>query len=102
MENIEKISKINLFPDKKSIAIHVKSPNKIEKTVILRDEAIKNGAEGALILKYDKKLKFYDMDYKEDFSQIETEFDLKKNDVITKINNKIINPVKFVSSSGSS
>tara|TARA_B100000315_G_C14593565_1_gene597365 strand:- start:2217 stop:2792 length:576 start_codon:yes stop_codon:yes gene_type:complete len=80
--DIEKISKINLFPDKKSIAIHVKSPNKIEKTVILRDEAIKNGAEGALILKYDKKLKFYDMDYKEDFSQIETEFDLKKNDII--------------------
>ena len=52
---------------------------------MLRDEAVKNGAEGALILKYDKKLEFYDSNYKEDLSSIESKFnktDLNKDDIV--------------------
>ncbi|MEK6876079.1 MAG: DUF4443 domain-containing protein, partial [Nanoarchaeota archaeon] len=48
----------------------------------LRDEAVKNGAEGALILKYGKKLRFYDSDYKEDLSKIEDRLKLEKNDLV--------------------
>ena len=41
--------------NKKNVAVHIKNPNKIGKSYLLRDEAVKNGAEGALILKYNKK-----------------------------------------------
>ena len=80
--DMQRIGAIGLFPDKKNIAIHMKNPNKTVNVVALRDEAVKSGAEGALILKYDKKLKFYDSEYKEDFSGIESEFDLNKDDLV--------------------
>jgi len=78
--DIKKITS-NLFPNKKSIAIRIRNPPKVN-VVAQRDEAVKSGSEGALILKYDKKLRFYDSEYKEDFSDIENEFDLNKNDLI--------------------
>lgn len=78
----QRIGAIGLFPNKKNIAIHMKSPNKTVNVVALRDEAVKSGAEGALILKYDKKLKFYDSEFKEDFSDIESKFDLNKDDLV--------------------
>ncbi len=83
--DIKEIGPIKIFPGKKSIAVHIKIPAKVEKAFLLRDEAVKNGAEGALVLKYDKKLKFYDSDYEEDLSDIESEFnkaDFDKNDIV--------------------
>jgi len=80
--NIKEITSNKLFPKKNSIAIHIKNPNKAVNVVSLRDEAVKNGAEGALILKFDKKLRFYDSEYKEDFSDVENKFDLEKNDLV--------------------
>lgn len=68
--------------NKNIMGVQIKSAAKIEKPYVLRDEALKNGAEGALILKYDKALKLYDLDYNEDFSKIEKQFDLKKGDII--------------------
>lgn len=78
--DIKKIDLTNMFPNKKKIAIHIKKSNNVKKSSVLRDEAVKNGADGALILKYDKKLRFYDSDYKQDFSDIESKFSLNKND----------------------
>ena len=78
--SIEKISGISLFPNKKIVAIKIKNPEKIANAVALRDEAVKNGSEGALILKYDKKLRFYDSDHKENLSEIENKLELSKND----------------------
>jgi len=79
---MKKIS-ISLFPGKKAIALQIKSPKSPEKAVILRDEAVRNGAEGALILKYDAgKLKFYEFDYNEDLKEIENELSLGKNDLV--------------------
>jgi predicted transcriptional regulator len=80
--NIKKIDLNNIPPDKKKIAVHIKNPNKTLKSYVLRDEAVKNGADGALILKYDKKLVLYDMDYEQDFSELENKFDLGKNNVV--------------------
>ena len=83
--DIIEVGQIKIFPGKKSIAAHIKNPEKIEKAFLLRDEAVKNGAEGALILKYDKKLEFYDSNYKEDLSSIESKFnktDLNKDDIV--------------------
>lgn len=80
--DIKKIESMKDFPDKKIIALLIKNPEKIEKPYILRDEAVKNGADGALILKYDKKLMIYGLDYAQDFSNIEKKFGLTKNDIL--------------------
>ena len=48
----------------------------------MRDEAVKNGADGAIILKFDKKLILYDPGYQEDFSDVENKLDLSANDLV--------------------
>ena len=80
--SIEKISSISLFPDKKIVAIKIKNPAKTVNVVALRDEAVKNGAEGALILKYNKKLRFHDSEHKENLSEIENKLKLRENDFV--------------------
>ena len=80
--SMKEIALNRLFPDKKKIALHIKNPKKIEKSYVLRDEALKNGADGALILRFDKKLMLYDSDYKENLDEVENKFDLSKNDLV--------------------
>ena len=80
--SMKEIALNSLFPDKKKIALHIKNPKKIEKSYVLRDEALKNGADGALILRFDKKLMLYDSDYKENLDEVENKFDLSKNDLV--------------------
>ena len=79
---LKKIDGILLFPNKKIVAIKIKNPAKTVNVVALRDEAVKNGAEGALILKYNKKLRFHDSDYKENLSEIENKLELRENDFV--------------------
>jgi hypothetical protein len=79
---IKRLTQIKIFPDKKKIAVQIKKPGMREKAYILRDEAVKNGAEGALILEFDKRLRVYGSDFGEDFSAIENKLDLKKNDFV--------------------
>ena len=80
--NMKEIISNNIFPDKKKIALHLKNLNKQIKSLVLRDEAVKNGADGALILKFDKKLSLYDQGYKQDISEIENMFNLSKDDLV--------------------
>ena len=80
--SMKKVDLINIFPNKKKMAVHIKNPGKISKSYVLRDEAVKTGADGALILNYDKKLRLCDLDYKQDFSGIEDKFDLARNDLV--------------------
>ena len=84
MNNIDmkNIDLLTIFPDKKKTGIQIRNPKKIEKVYVLRDTAVKNGADGALILNYDGKLKVYDSDYEQDFSEIENKFALSKNDLV--------------------
>ncbi|MEK6948965.1 MAG: DUF4443 domain-containing protein [Nanoarchaeota archaeon] len=79
---LKKIDDIALFPNKKIITLQIKNPAKTVNVVALRDEAVKNGAEGALILKFDKKLRFYDSNYKENLSEIESKLKVSKNDLV--------------------
>ena len=74
----------NIFPKQKKIAVQVKNPKHVERAYILRDIAVKNGAEGAIIIRYgeDKKLKIFDSEYKEDFSEIESKFDLNYGNIV--------------------
>ncbi|MAE42946.1 hypothetical protein CMO93_04185 [Candidatus Woesearchaeota archaeon] len=88
IKNYIEIGKVNLdsiYQGKKNIAIHIKNPKKIEKAVELRDTAVKNGADGALILEYDGQIKFYesiDSDTEHNFNEIENKFDLSKDDMV--------------------
>ena len=79
---IKKVDLSGVPPNKKKVALHIKNPKKIGKSYVLRDEALKNGADGALILRYDKKLRLYDSDYEQDFGEIENKFNLAENDVV--------------------
>lgn len=71
-----------IFSNKKKIAVSVKKPKKAIKSYILRDQAVKNGADGAIILRFDNKLILYDSGYKEDFSDVENKFDLATDDMV--------------------
>ena len=80
--NMKEIVSNKIFSNKKKIAVCVKKPKKAIKSYILRDEAVKNGADGAVILRFDKKLILYDSGYKEDFTDVENKFDLATNDMV--------------------
>ena len=80
--NLKEITLNDHYPNKKKIALHLKSPDKLIKSYILRDDAMKNGADGALVFKFDKKLELYGSDYEQDFSGIEDMFDLGKDDLV--------------------
>lgn len=82
---IKKIMQKKIFPEMKKVAIHVKSQKNLEKAHVLRDIALKNGAEGAMILKYNstkKKIELLEQDYNENFEFIEKDFELSDNDLI--------------------
>ena len=85
---VSKADLSSVFPSKKGVAVqirHVKNKKGMRKAYELRDIAVKAGADGALILKYDGRLKLYEL---EDaisgygFKKIENEFSLEKNDLV--------------------
>ena len=85
------ISKADLsfvFPSKKGIAVqirHAKNKKGLAKAYELRDTAVKAGADGALILEYDGKLKLYELETfanKYDFDEIGKNFSLEKTDLV--------------------
>jgi DNA-binding transcriptional ArsR family regulator len=81
---IKEIDSAKIFPGQKKIGIQIKNAKDPEKSYILRDSAVKNGADGAIIIKYghDKKLKILDAKYDLDFSEIENKFSLNYGDII--------------------
>ena len=82
-KDIELLEKIEYkeYKNLKSQAIVVRNP-KLEKTTQLRDKAIKNGAEAALILLFDGKLKMPGFKFQEDFSELENCYNFKNKDVL--------------------
>ena len=78
---VKKIDVRNLYPNYKKIGILIKDNKKIKIDYRLRDLAVKNGAEGALIFNYNNKLILPDYD-KRDFKEIEKLFDLKNNNIL--------------------
>lgn len=81
---MKEIDLTNVFPKQKKVAVQIKHPENLEKSYILRDIAVKNGADGAIIIEYgkDKKLKIFDVKYEEDFSEIESKFSLNYGDLV--------------------
>tara|TARA_Y100000310_G_C20515884_1_gene731166 strand:+ start:422 stop:1012 length:591 start_codon:yes stop_codon:yes gene_type:complete len=85
--NMEQVELKDTLQNRKNIAVHIKHiKNKnIGKAYELRDIALKNGADGALILEYDKGLKLYgleDSDNDVHFQEIEHKFELRLGDIV--------------------
>lgn len=86
--SISKADLSSVFPSKKGIAVkirHVKNKKGLGKAYELRDTAVKAGADGALVLEYDGKLKLYELEdtgNEYDFKGIEANFNLAKTDLV--------------------
>jgi len=76
--------KLDLFPGMKNTAIHIKDHNDNSINFKIRDVAIRNQAEGAMIFLYHRhKLELPDCDYSdESFNKLAGVFDFKDGDVL--------------------
>ena len=75
--------KINeIYPGLIKIGIVARQAGKLNKPYKLRDIAVRNGAEGAIILKYGNNLYIPDSNYEFDYSALEKNFNLKKGDAL--------------------
>jgi len=71
-----------IYPEYKKIAVLLKKSNELREVYRLRDIAVKNRAEGALILKFENKLYAPESDFKGDFSELDSYFKFKNGNVL--------------------
>jgi len=71
-----------LFPDKKKIAVLIKNAKTTKKDYELRDIALKNRADGAIILKYNNGLKMQE-DPNFNISELTNLFEYNENDILS-------------------
>lgn len=80
--SLPKIINTGLYPGFKKAGVHVKNVSNLKEIYKLRDMAVKNGAEGAIILKFEGKLYAPEADYEYNYRGLERNFELKNNDVL--------------------
>ena len=71
-----------LYPVLKKVGVLVKNAHGLKEAYKLRDIAVKNGADGALILKFDGKLYAPESGYEQDYRELEKYFDFRNKDVL--------------------
>lgn len=72
----------SLYPNFKKIGVHVKKVPKLKELYKLRDLAVKNGAEGAIILEFDNRLYAPEYEQEHDYGEFEKYFDFENNDAL--------------------
>ena len=72
----------DFYPDFKKIGVQAVNVSGLKEIYRLRDIAVKSGAEGAVILKFDGRLYAPDSDYEQDYTQLEEYFDFRDNDIL--------------------
>lgn len=75
--------KLHFYKEYKRVGLVYKSGEKVNIDYTLRDHAVKNGAEGAIILRYDQKKGLcldYDAGYS--FEYLEDKFELKQDNLL--------------------
>ncbi len=72
----------DLYPDSKKIGMQIKNAPRLTQLYKLRDIAVKNGAEGAIILRFDGKLYAPGMEHERSYKELEKYFDFKNNDAL--------------------
>lgn len=78
----KKVAMQNLYPDLKKIGILVRNAPNLKEVYKLRDIAVKHGADGAIILKFDGRLRAPESEFEQEFKELEKDFDLKGNDAL--------------------
>ena len=76
------ISINNIYPEFKKVGIVAKGISNLKGLYKLRDTAVKNGAEGAMILRYHGKLYTLESEIEHDFKELENSLELHNNDVV--------------------
>lgn len=76
------IASKSLYPDFKKVGVQLRGISSLKETYRLRDTAVKHGADGALILKFDSKLYAPESNYEQDYKELDKLFDFEKNDVL--------------------
>lgn len=82
VKSIKHIGSKDIYPDLEKIGVQLKGNSRLKETYKLRDMAVKHGAEGALILKFDCKLYAPESNYEQDYKELEKSFDFSKDDVL--------------------
>ena len=78
----KKVVMQNLYPDLKKMGILIRNAPNLKEIYKLRDIAVKHGADGAVILKFDGRLRAPESGYEQEFRELEKHFDLKDNDAL--------------------
>ncbi|MBI2108101.1 hypothetical protein HYT54_03155 [Candidatus Woesearchaeota archaeon] len=76
----KKIESEHIYKNLRKCGIALKGVKELANTYRLRDIAVKNGSEGALILKFEKRLYAPESDY--DYSWLEKSFELESGDIL--------------------
>ena len=71
-----------VYPNLKKAGAVIRDVGRIDKIYRFRDIAVKNGAEGALILRFDGRLFAPESGYRQDFKEFENHFELQNNDIV--------------------
>ncbi len=80
--NLPKLIKTGLYPHFKNIGVLIRNVSNLKQLYKLRDIAVKNKAEGAIILKFEGKLYAPESGYEQDYKELENYFDFKNHDVL--------------------
>lgn len=71
-----------IYPNFKKIGVQVRGAASLKGLYRLRDIAVKNGAEGAIILEFDKRLYAPESGYEQDYKELEKCFDFRDSDAL--------------------
>ncbi len=71
-----------IYPGHIKIGVRVRDVQNLRNLYKLRDTAVKNGADGAVILKFENKLYVPESDSKHRYKELEKIFEFKNNDIL--------------------
>ena len=72
----------NIYPNSRKIGVLIRNAPNLEELYKLRDIAVRNKADGAIILKFDSKLYAPESSYEQDYKELEKHFDFRKDDAL--------------------
>ena len=72
----------NIYPNSKKVGVIVRNAPNLRELYSLRDTAVKNGADGAIILKFHGKFYAPESEYEADYKELEQHFKLKGDDIL--------------------
>ena len=71
-----------VYPGLKKMAILMQSIKSLDGIIKLRDIAVKNGADGAMIFRYENRLYVPKSNYEQDYSELDKLYEFKKDDAL--------------------